>query len=124
MQTFNPQLKGLMNDSGFGKAQPFLFGEDFGEKVKARLEATAALQKVVYQSNKGSSKQGFRGSYPRRSNWGRRGGNYGPDKSRKNSKTAPLGKTTDGQVNKMTRIPFSSITFVGINTCCNKFPLM
>ena len=31
------------------------------------------------------------------------------------------GKTTDGQVNKMTRIPFSSRTFVGINTCCNKF---
>ena len=29
MQHFNPQLKGLMNDSDFGKAQPFLFGENF-----------------------------------------------------------------------------------------------
>ena len=88
---FQSQLKGLMNDSGFGKAQPSLFGEDFGEKVKARLEAAAALQKVVYQSNKGSSKQGFRGSYPRRSNWGRRGGNYGPDKSRKKLKNSSIG---------------------------------
>ena len=59
MQHFNPQIKGLMDDSDFGKAQAFLFGEDFGEKAKARLKAAAALQKVVYQSNKGSSKQGF-----------------------------------------------------------------
>jgi len=94
MQHFNPQLKGLMNDSDFGKAQPFLFGENFGEKAKARLEAAAAIKKVAYQSNKGSSKQGFRGSYPRRSNWGRGGGrqsNYGPGKSRKHPSTAPSG---------------------------------
>ena len=83
-----------MNDNDFGKAQPFLFGEDFGEKAKARLEAAAALKKVVYQSIKGSSKQGFQGSYPQRSNWGRGGGkqnNYGPGKSRKNPTTAPSG---------------------------------
>ena len=94
MQHFNPQIKGLINDSDSGKAQSFLFGEDFLEKAKARLEAAAALKKVVYQSIKGSSKQGFQGSYPRRSNQGCGGGkqnNYGHGKSRKNPTTAPSG---------------------------------
>lgn len=59
MQHFNPQLKGLMNDSDFGKTQPFLFGENFGEKAKARLEAAAALKKVLYQSNKGVQSRVF-----------------------------------------------------------------
>ena len=94
MQHFNLQIKRLMNDSDFGKAQPFLLGEDFREKAKARLEAAAVLKKVVYQSNKGSLKQVFQGSYPWRSNWGGGGGkqnNYGPGKSRKNRTTAPSG---------------------------------
>ena len=71
MQHFNPQLKGLMGESDFSKAQPFLFGEDFGDKAKSKLEAAAALKKVAYRTDKGASKRGFRGGYPRRQNWGR-----------------------------------------------------
>ena len=88
MQHFNPQLKGLMGESDFSKAQPFLFGEDFGDKAKSKLEAAAALKKVAYRTDKGASKRGFRGGYPRRQNWGRGGGrqnSYGPGKSSKKS---------------------------------------
>ena len=45
----NPQLKKLMNEGDFAGTQPFLFGEDFGVKAKEKLDAAAALRKVVYQ---------------------------------------------------------------------------
>ena len=38
-----------MNEGDFTGAQPFLFGEDFGVKAKEKLDAAAALQKVIYQ---------------------------------------------------------------------------
>ena len=44
----NPQLKRLMNESDFTGVQLYLFGEDFGIKAKEKLDAAAALQKVVY----------------------------------------------------------------------------
>ena len=37
MKHLNPQLQTLMKDSDFKGAEPFLFGEDFGEKAKAKL---------------------------------------------------------------------------------------
>jgi len=45
MKHLNPQLQSLMKDSDFKGAQPFLFGEDFGEKAK--LEVAAALKKTI-----------------------------------------------------------------------------
>jgi len=36
-----------MKDVDFKGSQPLLFGEDFGEKAKSRMEAAAALKKVV-----------------------------------------------------------------------------
>ena len=86
MQHFNPQLKRLMGESNFSKAQPFLFGEDFGDKAKSKLEAAAAFKKVTYRTDKGASKRGFRGGYSQRQNWGRGGGrqnSYSPGKSSK-----------------------------------------
>ena len=50
MQHLNPQLQTLMKDVDFKGSQPLLFGEDFGEKAKARLEVAAALRKVVNPS--------------------------------------------------------------------------
>jgi len=47
MQHLNPQLQTLMKDVDFKGSQPLLFGEDFGEKAKSRMEAAAALRKVV-----------------------------------------------------------------------------
>jgi len=41
------RLQSLMKDSDFKGAQPFIFGEDFGEKAKAKLEAAAALKKTI-----------------------------------------------------------------------------
>ena len=81
----NPQLKKLMSDSDFTGVQPYLFGEDFGLKAKEKLDAAAALRKVVYQqSSKGKS--GFQRGYPRKYNRGRGGGrqnNSGPGRYRK-----------------------------------------
>ena len=47
MQHLNPQLQTLMKDVDFKGSQPLLFVEDFGEKAKTRIEAAAALRKVV-----------------------------------------------------------------------------
>jgi len=47
MQHLNPQLQTLMKDVDFKGSQLLLFGEDFGEKAKSRMEAAAALRKVV-----------------------------------------------------------------------------
>jgi len=48
-QHCNTQLKKLMKDHDFKDSQPYLFGEDLGQKAKAKLESAAALQKIVYQ---------------------------------------------------------------------------
>ena len=89
LEHLNPQLKGLMKEEDFAAAQPFLFGEEFGAMAKSRLEATAALKKIVYpQSNKG--KQGFQGGYPRkfnRASGGSHQSSYGPGKSKKGTMT-------------------------------------
>jgi len=39
-----------MKDKDFKGSQPLLFGEDFGEKAKSKIEAAAALKKVVTPS--------------------------------------------------------------------------
>ena len=83
LQHLNPQLQSLMKESDFKGAQPYLFGENFAEQAKSKLEAAAALKKSVYPSSKGKSV--FRGGHPRR-NWGRQGGranNYGPGRSKR-----------------------------------------
>jgi len=41
--TVQPHLKELMNDKGFTKVQPYLFGQDFGQSAKETLDATDAL---------------------------------------------------------------------------------
>lgn len=84
MKHLNPQLQALMKEADFKGAQPRLFGEDFGEKAKAKLEAAAALKKSIYPSSSKSKQTGFRGGHPRRNNWGRQGGrpnHYGPGRS-------------------------------------------
>ena len=86
LQYLNPQLQALMKDADFKQSQPFLFGEDFGDKAKARLEAAAALKKAVNPPVNKGKQTGFRGGHPRRNNWGRQGGRqtyYGPNKSKK-----------------------------------------
>ena len=48
LQHLNSQLKSLMKESNFAGTQLYLFGEDFGAKVKKKLEAAAVLKKVMY----------------------------------------------------------------------------
>jgi len=38
-----------MKDRDFKDSQPYLFGKDFGQKAKEKLESAAALRKIVYQ---------------------------------------------------------------------------
>ena len=86
MKYLNPQLQSLIKDSDFKGAQPFLFGEDFGEKAKAKLEAAAALKKTIGPPANRSTQSGFRPSHPHKSDWGHQGGkphNYSPRKSKK-----------------------------------------
>jgi len=56
MQHLNPQLQALMKDDG---SQSLLFGEDFGEKAKSKIEAAAALKKVVTPSGDKESRRVF-----------------------------------------------------------------
>ena len=51
-----------MKEEGYAKAIPFLFGEDFEAKVKARMEEVAALKKTLSQPSKGKRKQVFMGA--------------------------------------------------------------
>ena len=44
MQHFNSQLKGLMGESDSSKAQPFLFGEDFGDKREIQVGGSGSSQ--------------------------------------------------------------------------------
>ena len=68
MQHLNPQLQTLMKDEDFKESQPLLFGENFGEKAKARMEAAAALRKVVIPPKPKQS--GFQKGHPQRNTWG------------------------------------------------------
>jgi len=82
----DPYLKKMISESDFAKAQPFLFGEDFGLKVKEKLDAAATLKKVVYQQL-AKGKSNFQGGYPRKHSRGRGGGHhnsYGPGKYNQN----------------------------------------
>ena len=86
LKQLNPQIVELMKEEDYAKALPFLFGEDFGAKVKARMEEAAALKKTLSQSSKGKEKAGFHGGYPRKNTGGRGGGRlnvYGPGPSKK-----------------------------------------
>ena len=74
MQHLNPQLQTRMKDADFKGFQPFLFGEDFGEKAKARMEAAAVLRKVVNPPGSKGKQTGFQKSHPQRSTWGHQGG--------------------------------------------------
>ena len=60
MQHLNLQLLTLMKDVDFKGTQPLLFGVDFGEKAKARMEAAAALQKIVTPAGSKENRQVFR----------------------------------------------------------------
>ena len=47
LQHLNPHLKKMMTEKDFAKAQPYLFGENFGQKAKEKLDAVEALRKAV-----------------------------------------------------------------------------
>ena len=74
LRQLNPQIADLMKEEDYTKTLPLLFGEDFGAKVKGRMEEAAALKKTLAQSSKGKEKAGFHGGYPRKSTGGRGGG--------------------------------------------------
>ena len=59
-----------MKEEDYTKTLPLLFGEDFGAKVKGRMEEAAALKKTLAQSSKGKEKAGFHGGYPRKNTGG------------------------------------------------------
>ena len=85
LKQLNPQIAEFMKEN-YSKALAFLFGEDFGAKVKARMEEAAALKKTLSQPSKGKEKVGFYGGYPRKYTGGRGGGRpnvYGPGPSKK-----------------------------------------
>ena len=74
MKHLNPQLQTLMKDEDFKGSQPFLFGEDFGDKAKGRMEAAAALRKVINPSGPKGKQTVFQKDHPQRGNsWGRQG---------------------------------------------------
>ena len=86
LKQLNPQIAVLMKEEDYTKALPFLFGEDFGAKVKTRMEEAAALKKTLSQPSKGKEKAGFHGGYPWKNTGGRGGGLpnvYGPGPSKK-----------------------------------------
>jgi len=97
MQHLNPQLQTLMKEVDFKGSQPLLFGEDFGEKAKGRMEAAAALRKVVNPSGSKGKQMGFRRSHPQRNTWGHQGGktkHYAPSYKLKKDQGA---KTSQGK---------------------------
>ena len=86
LRQLNPQIADLMKEEDYTKTLPLLFGEDFGAKVKGRMEEAAALKKTLAQSSKGKEKAGFYGGYPRKSTSSRGGGRqnvYGPGPAKK-----------------------------------------
>ena len=62
MQHLNPQLQTLMKDEDFKGSQPLLFGE----KAKSKIQAAAALKKVVTPSGDKGKLKGFHKSHPQR----------------------------------------------------------
>ena len=66
MQHLNPKLQTLMKDVDFKGTQPLLFGEDFGEKAKAKMEAAAALQKIVTPPRSKGKQMGFQKGHPQK----------------------------------------------------------
>ena len=86
LRQLNPQIAYLMKEEDYTKTLPLLFGEDFGAKVKGRMEEAAALKKTLAQSSKGKEKAGFHGGYPRKRTGSRGGGRqnvYGPGPAKK-----------------------------------------
>ena len=81
LQHLNPQLKSLVQDADFTEAPPYLFGSNFGELAKERLEAAALIQKAAQKAP-----QNFQRRHPQKfTSWGRRGGNRnfrGPSRGR------------------------------------------
>ena len=97
LKKLNPQIAKLMKEEDYAKALPFLFGEDFGAKIKARMEEAAALKKTLSQPSKGKEKAGFHGGYPRKNTGGHGGGQlnvYGPGPSKKWRPTPAAGNRT------------------------------
>jgi len=76
-----------MNEQDFKNSQPFLFGENFGQKAKEKLESAAALWKVVYpQMSKGN--MGFQGGHsykPHQGHGSSQPNDSGPGKHKKRS---------------------------------------
>ena len=75
-----------MKEEDYTKTLPLLFEEDFGAKVKGRMEEAVALKKMQAQSYKGKEKAGFYGGYPRKSTGGCGGGKqnvYSPGPAKK-----------------------------------------
>ena len=65
LRQLDPQIAYLMIKEDYIKTLPLLFGEDFGAKVKGRMDEAVALKKTLAQSSKGKEKAGFHGGYPR-----------------------------------------------------------
>ena len=93
LQHLNAQLKSLVKDEDFATAAPFLFGPNFGEIAKERLEAAALIQKAQPKP------QNFQKRHPQKqNNWGRRGGGKGNNgSSRKGNWQAGGSKATTGK---------------------------
>ena len=86
LKQLNPQITKLIIEEDYAKALPFLFGEYFGAKVKARMEEAAALKKTLSQPSKGKEKASFHGGYLQKIMGGCGGGQlnvYGPGPSKK-----------------------------------------
>ena len=83
LQHLNPQLKGLVKDEDFATSAPFLFGPDFGEIAKRRLEAAALIQKTQ------AKPQNFQKRHPQKqSYWSRWGGSKRNSGSRRGNHQA------------------------------------
>ena len=61
LKQLDPQIANLIKEEDYSKTLPFLFGEDFGAKVKARMEEAVAFKKTLAQSSKGKEKAVFHG---------------------------------------------------------------
>ena len=121
LQHLNPQLQSLMKESDFKEAQPYLFGEDFAEKAKCKLEAAAALRKSVYPSST-KGKSGFRGSHPRK-NWGRQGdrvNTYAPGKSKRDQGTSSKSEKTSKWLGTIDHL--STVHVLNAINCVNPMP--
>ena len=69
LQHLNPLLKQLIEESDFKEAPAMLFGENFGVLAKQRIDAAAALKKILVIKK---GKRGFWQSHLQK-NWGQGG---------------------------------------------------